>query len=277
MWYKYKKRYYKKKYYNKYNTNKPDITTIIVFLIFGLYFVLESFYTNHPILSNIFTIVIILGIIFAVYLIIKIKRNKDKQYMNIKKIEDMKKLDWREFEKFIEFIFNHNWFKAKVRKWRSDWWIDLDATLNWQKYVIQCKKWNKYKIWVVQLREFYWVVKMDWTNTKWIYITTSSLTKEAYAEYEKIKNDIELWDNINLEQYIAEYKWIGEVTDKPIENNLSEKETETLNENKISDNKNLICDKCWWQMLLRKARRGDHKGEDFYGCSNFPKCRNIIK
>jgi hypothetical protein len=33
------------------------------------------------------------------------KRKREEKLMNIKTIDDMKKLDWREFEKFIEFIF----------------------------------------------------------------------------------------------------------------------------------------------------------------------------
>jgi restriction system protein len=195
--------------------------------------------------------------------------------MNIKTIDDMKKLDWREFEKFIEFIFKKKWYKAKTRKWRNDWWIDLDATYNWQKYVIQCKKWDKYKIWVVQLREFYWVVKMSWENTKWIYITTSSLTKEALKEYETIKNDVELWDSSNLEAYIAEYKWIKTESEEKKEN--TNNITEITKVEKKEDTKTIKCERCWWSMILREAHKWEHKWEKFYWCENFPKCRYIIK
>jgi len=206
---------------------------------------------------------ILIFIVFIDFLLFYIKNHKkkenDKKLMNIRTLEDMKKLNWREFEKFITYIFKKKWYKAKTRKWRNDWWIDIDAELNWQKYLIQCKKWNKYKIWVIQLREFYWVIKMMWDKYKWIYITTSSLTKEAQKEYEIIKNQVELWDNSNLEQYIEEYKW----------NNTSN--------NEIKKEKILICKKCWWDMIIREAHKWEHKWEHFYWCSNYPKCRNIIK
>lgn len=34
-----------------------------------------------------------------------------------------------------------------------------------------------------------------------------------------------------------------------------------------------ICPKCGAEVVLRTAKKGEHKGEQFYGCSNFPKCR----
>jgi hypothetical protein len=36
-----------------------------------------------------------------------------------------------------------------------------------------------------------------------------------------------------------------------------------------------ICPKCGSKMTLRTARRGENKGKQFYGCSNYPKCKMI--
>jgi predicted RNA-binding Zn-ribbon protein involved in translation (DUF1610 family) len=36
------------------------------------------------------------------------------------------------------------------------------------------------------------------------------------------------------------------------------------------------CPKCGEQMLLRTAQRGAKAGEQFYGCPNYPRCREII-
>ncbi len=35
------------------------------------------------------------------------------------------------------------------------------------------------------------------------------------------------------------------------------------------------CPKCGAEMVLRTAAKGPHKGEKFYGCSRFPKCRGV--
>jgi predicted RNA-binding Zn-ribbon protein involved in translation (DUF1610 family) len=36
------------------------------------------------------------------------------------------------------------------------------------------------------------------------------------------------------------------------------------------------CPKCGAEMVLRTAAKGPHKGEQFYGCSAFPKCRGVV-
>ena len=38
-----------------------------------------------------------------------------------------------------------------------------------------------------------------------------------------------------------------------------------------------ICKKCGIPMVLRKAKKGEHVGDDFWGCVNFPKCRETMK
>ena len=41
-------------------------------------------------------------------------------------------------------------------------------------------------------------------------------------------------------------------------------------------NELIICPKCGSVMVRRKATKGPNAGNEFYGCSNFPKCRCII-
>ena len=36
------------------------------------------------------------------------------------------------------------------------------------------------------------------------------------------------------------------------------------------------CPRCGSFMVLRKAKRGDHKGREFWGCQRFPRCRGIM-
>jgi len=36
------------------------------------------------------------------------------------------------------------------------------------------------------------------------------------------------------------------------------------------------CPRCGEQMVLREAKHGSHKGDKFYGCANYPRCRGII-
>ena len=52
------------------------------------------------------------------------------------------------------------------------------------------------------------------------------------------------------------------------------------NENAVQTTKNveekIICPKCGAEMVKRVATKGINAGNSFYGCSNFPKFREII-
>ncbi|WP_426370346.1 NERD domain-containing protein [Pseudocolwellia sp. HL-MZ7] len=40
--------------------------------------------------------------------------------------------------------------------------------------------------------------------------------------------------------------------------------------------KSQLCSKCGSEMVLRKATKGKNAGNEFWGCSSFPKCRNVV-
>lgn len=50
-------------------------------------------------------------------------------------------------------------------------------------------------------------------------------------------------------------------------------ETENKEQAKATE---ILCPKCGAVMVLRKASKGPNAGKEFYGCSNYPRCRSII-
>lgn len=38
-----------------------------------------------------------------------------------------------------------------------------------------------------------------------------------------------------------------------------------------------VCNRCGGEMKVRTAAQGAHRGEQFWGCTNYPKCRNIAE
>lgn len=60
------------------------------------------------------------------------------------------------------------------------------------------------------------------------------------------------------------------------------KETEQKQENKeivndeLESKDDLICPRCSSKLVLRTAKKGENAGKQFYGCSNYPKCRYIM-
>jgi hypothetical protein len=50
-------------------------------------------------------------------------------------------------------------------------------------------------------------------------------------------------------------------------------QTENLSQVQVSETK--LCPKCGSTLILRKATKGQYIGRQFYGCSNYPKCKYI--
>jgi len=71
-----------------------------------------------------------------------------------------------------------------------------------------------------------------------------------------------------------------EEKEKHIENIQKYKEikksTTPIPEKISKQNTSILCPKCGASMVLRTAAKGNNKGKQFYGCSNFPKCREIV-
>ena len=93
-----------------------------------------------------------------------------------------------------------------------------------------------------------------------------------------ISNDKDV-STCKMEDNNKEDKIINTVDNIEIEN----KQIVKLDNNTITDAKNnekgknesLICPICNSKLVLRTAKHGVHAGENFYGCSNYPKCKYI--
>ena len=66
------------------------------------------------------------------------------------------------------------------------------------------------------------------------------------------------------EDLVAEVKDEAKVDDVPVKE-----------EPIVKGEDNLVCPRCGGQLVLRTAKKGDNAGNQFYGCSSFPKCRYI--
>ena len=71
--------------------------------------------------------------------------------------------------------------------------------------------------------------------------------KDYFEKFEKLK---------------AEYD--AERSDKPGKPNES-----------VDQSEDMVCPKCGSKLVLRVAKKGENAGNQFYGCSAFPKCRYI--
>ena len=87
------------------------------------------------------------------------------------------------------------------------------------------------------------------------------------TEYEKLQHI----DNVNAARYGIKKKPVE--SDASLESENIIKFQNTIEDNKAEQDNKLTCPRCGSELILRTAKKGEHAGEEFYGCSRFPKCR----
>ena len=100
-----------------------------------------------------------------------------------------------------------------------------------------------------------------------IYDSLLPFTQISNEVKQKHINDIQS----NRSKTVSDTVSVKEAT--LLTSDLSEK-VKTTEECSSTD---LICPVCGGTLILRTATRGNNKGNQFYGCSNYPKCRYIKK
>ncbi len=119
------------------------------------------------------------------------------------------------------------------------------------------------------------------------YIRSENAKVEAMGRNDKeLMASAQMWlskHKVPSVDYTEKYRSrIAEVAPKPSVVKTVEAETKPTAEVKPStesapiQEEKLICPKCGAEMVKRKATKGANAGKEFYGCSNFPKCRNIV-
>ena len=72
---------------------------------------------------------------------------------------------------------------------------------------------------------------------------------------------------------IFDENWTGRRGEKLTEREWKE---EKKQESSVqAEKQELICQRCGSALVFRTAKKGENAGNQFYGCSNFPKCRYI--
>lgn len=174
-------------------------------------------------------------------------------------LELLMSLEWKRYEEICkEFlqIRENGRFKVNVTKTGADGGIDLTLTNN-QKRIVgigQCKAWNGI-IGVSLIRELYGVMASEKVENGYFF-TTSKFSNDA-IEFAKNKK-IEL---INGKQQIK------------IIQSFTQRQQSYLHQIATNgDYTTPTCPNCDIKMLKRKG-----KDRDFWGCSNYPRCRNTLQ
>ena len=151
----------------------------------------------------------------------------------------------------------------------ADGGIDLEMSLNGQKYLGQCKQWKAFKVGVKVVREFFGVIVAN--GAKGGFVVTSVVFTDDAVSFAEDKN-ITLIDGGKLVKIIN-----GAQAAHPLEKKdvPPPRFKDTPRENKEAS-ASTFCPKCNNAMVKRIAKQGANAGKEFWGSSQYPKCRSVV-
>lgn len=172
----------------------------------------------------------------------------------------LKSLEWKRYEDIcMEYLRIKN-CDAKVTSIGADGGIDIKVhDKNGHLILIgQCKAWQK-PIGVSLIRELYGVMASERVKHG-VFLTTSMFSPDA-VEFAQNKT-LMLIDGSEFVKLI---------------NNLDEDSKERISQiASEGDYTTPTCVNCNQKMVKRISKKGSAVGREFWGCVNYPKCRNIM-
>ncbi|MCD4741115.1 MAG: restriction endonuclease [Desulfobacteraceae bacterium] len=185
---------------------------------------------------------------------------------NQKDINSIKSLNWRDFEFLVAQAYREQGYRViENEEVGPDGGIDLVIKKNSNIYIVQCKQWRSVKVGVKVVREMFGILNS--VNAHGVIIITSGLFTQEAKNFAHNK-PIDLVEGNELTELIKNSQNNRPMEVLPNKNIAAKKRVD------VSAKK---CPKCGNAMVLRQAKRGQNAGQQFWGCSKFPKCRGTLR
>ncbi|WP_436949334.1 restriction endonuclease [Staphylococcus shinii] len=184
------------------------------------------------------------------YIINYIKSQRVKSNFKRANIKDIDRMDGLDFEFYLSVLFKELGYKAVVTNGSHDFGADLILKKNNHKIVVQAKRYGyKKNVSVGAIQEVFASQRYHNADESWV-ITNSYFTKSAI----KLAKPC----NVILKDRYALTKWI-----------LSIQSDTTPQKAKKRNISNRSCPNCNHELKIRNSKTGN----EFIGCSNYPKCK----
>lgn len=193
------------------------------------------------------------------------RRVRARRLGSIRSVDDLRKLEWKQFEQLVADAFRRQGFRVREVGGSGDGGIDLilfDSEDH--EHLVQCKQYRVWDVGEPKVREFYGAMAARQTRCEGMVVTCGRFTEPArrFAD----GNPLRLIDGEEL------VRLIGDIN--PVAPAVS---TFTVLPQRPSQPSPPVCPRCAIPMVHRTAKKGQLAGQPFWGCNNFPRCREIIR
>ncbi|WP_223070243.1 restriction endonuclease [Paenibacillus caui] len=176
-----------------------------------------------------------------------------------------------EFERLLALYFRDQGYTVKeVGVGGNDGGVDLVIIdRRGEKTAVQAKCYADHNLVpVMTVRELV-AAKRNHDCILSLLVTTSDLTPPAKKEAEQFK--VDYWHGGLVEQKLRAWgKWQPSKKRRPVEKSEKKASSAGVRNKKATSASSTVKCKCGAPMVRRKSKQG----VEFWGCSNFPKCRN---
>ncbi len=174
----------------------------------------------------------------------------------------LNKLEWKRFEEVVSEYYRLIGYRSVVTRMGADGGVDVllyQHGAETPAILVQCKAWSK-KVGVNAVRELYGVMAADGVGYG-IFATTSDYTNEAQEWV--VGKSMQLLSGSNL---VTMFNQLAD-----------DQRKEHLMNGLLGDYSTPTCPSCNQKMVRRTASRGKSAGSSFWGCANYPRCKQTFK
>jgi len=171
-------------------------------------------------------------------------------------LTSIRALTWREFEELVAEAYRRQGYRViENHRGGADGGVDIRLKKDGSLHLIQCKQWRSAKIGVRVVRELYGVMSAEHA-LRGVVISSGVFTQEA--KNFAAGKPIDLIDGLEVAQLVRGVQAV------PVNHPGTPEAVVTRLE---------ACPQCGSTLVRRFARKGKNAGQEFIGCSSFPRCR----
>jgi restriction system protein len=184
-------------------------------------------------------------------------------------------MTWQEFELLVGEGFRLRGYSVlESGGGGADGGVDLVLRKGGEKFLVQCKQWHAFKVGVQVVRELYGVMAAKGAAGGFV-VTSGQFTHDA-KDFAKGRN-VTLVDGPMLHKMLHQARGsrAGQTSSAPPSSQpVVSKAAVSAQPPKSSPASTFpACPRCSQPMVRRTAKKGANVGKDFWGCSDYPRCR----